>query len=173
MERNLRKTRVGKVVSDKMKEILPKFNGKNYEVLFVTGNNYYDEFKTLKLSKNVKIVRFVNNLKRLFKKTDLMVTRAGATTISEIISYKVPSILVPSPYVTDNHQYKNAKSLVDKDAALLMEEKDLNENLVDVVEKTLNDKDKINKMKSNLSMMSINDSASKMFDLIHKIVSGR
>ena len=162
-----------KVVSDKMKEILPRFNGKNYEVLFVTGNNYYDEFKTLKISKNVKIVPFVNNLKRLFKKTDLMVTRAGATTISEIISYKVPSILVPSPYVTDNHQYKNAKSLVDKEAALLIEEKDLNENLVDVVEKTLNDKYKINKMKSNLSMMSINDSASKMYDLIHKIVSGR
>ena len=102
-----------------------------------------------------------------------MVTRAGATTISEIISYKVPSILVPSPYVTDNHQYKNAKSLVDKDAALLIEEKDLNENLVDVVENTLNDKEIIKKMKSNLSMMSINDSASKMYDLISKVVNGR
>lgn len=161
------------VVSDKMKSILPKFNNKNYEVLFVTGNNYYDEFKSLKLSKNIKIVPFVNNLKRLFKKTDLMVTRAGATTMSEIISYKVPSILVPSPYVTDNHQYKNALSLVEKDAALLIEEKDLDENLVNSVEELLNSKEKISKIKNNLSMMSVNNSASKIYNLINEIISGR
>jgi UDP-N-acetylglucosamine--N-acetylmuramyl-(pentapeptide) pyrophosphoryl-undecaprenol N-acetylglucosamine transferase len=79
-----------KVVNDKMKEILPKFNDKNYEVLFITGNDYYEEFNNLKLNKNIKIVPFINNLKRVFKKTDVLVTRAGATTMSEIISFKVP-----------------------------------------------------------------------------------
>jgi len=162
-----------KVVNDKMKDILPKFNNKDYEVLFVTGNNYYDEFNALNLSNNIKIVPFVNNLKRLFKKVDVMVTRAGATTMSEIISFKVPSILIPSPYVTDNHQYKNAKSLVDKESAFLIEEKDLDENLVYNIEEILNDSEKINKIKNNLSMMSISNSASKIYNLIVEIVSGR
>lgn len=160
-----------KVVNEKMKEILPKFNNKDYEVLFVTGNDYYDEFKSLKLDKNIVIVPFINNLKRVFKKTDILVTRAGATTMSEIISFKVPSILIPSPYVTDNHQYKNAMSLVDKEAALLIEEKDLNSNtLIDNIESLINDKVKVNQIKNNLSMMNINNSASKIYNLIEEIV---
>ena len=160
-----------KVVNDKMKEILPKFNGKDYEVLFITGNDYFDEFNNLKLDKNIKIVSFVNNLKRVFKKTDVLVSRAGATTMSEIISFKVPSILIPSPYVTDNHQYKNAMSLVEKDSALLIEEKNLNSDiLISNIEKLLNDNKKINSIKNNLSMMSINNSASKIYDLICEIV---
>lgn len=161
-----------KVVNDKMKEILPKFNKKDYEVLFVTGKDYYDEFKSLNLSSNVKIVPFVNNLKRLFKKVDIMITRAGATTMSEIISFKVPSILIPSPYVTDNHQYKNAMSLVEKDAALLIEEKNLDDTLVDKVDTLINNKEALNKMKNNLSMMSISNSASKIYDLIKEIING-
>ena len=159
-----------KVVSDKLKNILPKFNDKDYEVLCVTGNNYYDEFKNLKLNKNIKVVPFVNNLKRLFKKTDILVTRAGATTMSEIISFKVPSILVPSPYVTDNHQYKNAISLVNKDAGVLVEEENLEEDLIKEIDTLINDKEKINKIRNNLSMMSITDSASKIYDLICEIV---
>lgn len=159
-----------KVVSEKLKNILPKFNDKDYEVLCVTGNNYYDEFKNLKLSKNIKIVPFVNNLKRLFKKTDILVTRAGATTMSEIIAYKVPSILVPSPYVTDNHQYKNALSLVNKSAGILVEEESLEEELIKKVDFLINNKDKINEIRNNLSMMSVTNSASKIYNLICEIV---
>ena len=160
-----------KVVNDKMKEILPKFNDKDYEVLFITGNDYYDEFNSLKLNKNIKIVPFINNLKRVFKKTDVLVSRAGATTMSEIISFKVPAIIVPSPYVTDNHQYKNAMSLVEKNSALLIEEKDLNsDTLINDIESLINDRDKTNLIKNNLSMMSINNSASKIYKLISEIV---
>lgn len=159
-----------KVVSDKLKNILPKFNNKDYEVLCVTGNNYYEEFKDLKLNSNIKVVPFVNNLKRVFKKTDILVTRAGATTMSEIISFKVPSILVPSPHVTDNHQYKNAMSLVNKSAGVLVEESLLEEDLIKEVDNLINDKEKLNKIRTNLSMMSVTNSASKIYDLICEIV---
>jgi len=161
------------VVNNKMKEILPRFNDKKYEILFVTGKDYYDEFKKLKLSKNVVIVPFIDNMKRLFKKVDVMVSRAGATTISEIISYKVPTILIPSPYVTDNHQYKNAMSLVDKMAAILIEEKELDSDLlIQKVDEIINDKDEINSLKSNLSKMYVQNSASKIYELIVDIVNG-
>ena len=90
--------------------------------------------------------------------------------MSEIISFKVPSILVPSPYVTDNHQYKNAMSLVNKDAGILVEEESLEEDLIKEIDALINDKEKINKIRNNLSMMSITDSASKIYDLICEIV---
>ena len=60
---------------------------------------------------------------RLLKKTDVIVSRAGASTLSEIIALKIPSILIPSPYVPNNHQYKNALDLVNNDACILIEEK--------------------------------------------------
>ena len=119
------------------------------------------------------IVPFIDNMKRLFKKVDVMVSRAGATTISEIISYKVPTILIPSPYVTDNHQYKNAMSLVDKMAAILIEEKELDSDLlIQKVDEIINDKDEINSLKSNLSKMYVQNSASKIYELIVDIVNG-
>ena len=59
------------------------------------------------------------------KKTDLIVSRAGARTLSDIIALNLPSILIPSPYVPNNHQYKNALDLINNDACILIEEKDL------------------------------------------------
>lgn len=163
-----------KVVNDMMKEIIPSFNNKQYEVLFITGKEYYDEFKSLDLCNNIKIVPYIDNMKRIFNKTDVLISRAGATTMSEIISYKVPTILIPSPYVTDNHQYKNAKSLVDKNAALLIEEKNLNkEVLIKNIEELLNNNDKIKNMKTELSKMYIPNSKSKIYEVITDTVNGR
>ena len=62
------------------------------------------------------------------KVTDLMVTRAGASTMSEITALGIPSIFIPSPYVTNNHQYMNAMDLVNNKAGLILEEKDLDSN---------------------------------------------
>ena len=162
------------VVNDMMKNILPEFNNKEYEILFITGKEYYDEFKSLGLSNNIKIVPYIDNMKRVFNKTDVLISRAGATTMSEIISYKVPTILIPSPYVTDNHQFKNAKSLVDKNAAILIEEKDLNQNiLIKNIEELLNNKEKVKKIKEELSKLYIPNSKSKIYEVITDTISRR
>lgn len=104
------------VVNNMMKKILPEFKGKDYEVLFITGNSYYDQYKDYEI-KNVRIVPFLDNFVSVIKSADLLISRAGATTLSEIVALSMPSILVPSPYVTENHQYKNAMDLVSKDAS--------------------------------------------------------
>ena len=133
-----------KSVNDKIFSFLDDFKDKNYEVMFVTGNSYYEKVKELKVPDNVKVVPFIYELPSLMKTTDLMITRAGASTISEILVLGVPSIFIPSPYVTNNHQYKNAMDLVNEEAALILEEKDLNkENLISLIDNTLKDKDNI------------------------------
>ncbi|HOO68075.1 MAG TPA: undecaprenyldiphospho-muramoylpentapeptide beta-N-acetylglucosaminyltransferase [Bacilli bacterium] len=160
------------VTSNKMIDILPAFNNKEYEVVYITGKDYYEKFKNLKLSKNIHIVPYVEDMRKTFSKVDVLVSRAGAATMSEIIAYKVPTILIPSPFVTHNHQYKNAKSFVEKNAALLLEEKDLDkELLVSKVEYLLDNEKKAKEMKENLSKMYIPNSANKIYNLIKKLVS--
>lgn len=160
------------VTSDKMKDALPLFNNKDYEVLFITGTEYYDKFKKMKLSKNIFVLPYIDNMRKIFKDVDVLVTRGGASTMSEILAYNVPSIIVPSPYVTHNHQYKNAMALVEKDAALLLEEKDFNgDNLLKKIEYLLNDKEEVNKIKKNLSRLYLPDSALKIYHLIKELVS--
>ena len=114
------------VTSEKMLKILPHFKNQKYEVVYVTGKDYYYKFKDLGVNKNIFIFPYIEDMRKTFKDVDIMVSRAGASTMSEIIAYGVPSILIPSPYVTNNHQYKNAMDLVNTNAAVQIEEKNLN-----------------------------------------------
>lgn len=160
-----------KTVNDKIVSFLDAFRNKDYEVMFVTGNSYYEKVKTLKVPNNVKVVPFVYELPSLMKATDLMITRAGASTMSEILVIGVPSIFIPSPYVTNNHQYKNAMDLVDKNAALILEEKDLTKvNLINLIDKTLSNKNEYNNIKNNLKELGIKDSGARIYELLKGMI---
>ena len=100
-----------------------------------------------------------------------MVSRAGASTLSEIIALEVPTILIPSPYVANNHQYLNALDLINNNAAMMIEEKSLEEGLLsDTVDKLINDDKKILEIKNNLKNMQVKDSASVIYENIKKVV---
>lgn len=158
-------------MTKKLKETLPLFKNKDYQVLLITGKDYYDDYKDIKLSSNVKIVPFYNNLIGLMKDTDLIVTRSGASTIAELTSIGLPAIMVPSPYVTNNHQYVNAKSLEDDGACIILKEEDFDKNsLVDLLDKTINDKKKLNSMRSTLLKRGVTDSATRIYEEIIKLV---
>ena len=125
------------------------FNNKDYEILYVTGTRDYDKIKKIKFPSNVKVVSYVDSLVGIMKNTDIIVTRAGASTLSEVIELGIPSILIPSPYVPNNHQYKNAKDLIDSNAAYMIEEKDLiGDIIVRKIDEILYDDKKINELKN-------------------------
>ena len=158
-------------MTKKLKEVLPLFKNKNYQVLLITGKNYYDDYKDIKLSSNVKIVPFYDNLIGLMKDTTLIVTRSGASTIAEITSIGLPAIMVPSPYVTNNHQYVNAKSLEDDGACIILKEEEFNkESLVNLLDEVINDKDKLKNMKEAMLKRGVKNSATRMYDEIIKLV---
>ena len=158
-------------MTKKLKEIMPLFKNKSYQVLLITGKNYYDDYKDIKLSKNVKIVPFLDNLIGYMKDASLIVTRSGASTIAEITSIGLPAIMVPSPYVTNNHQYINAKSLENDGACLILKEEDFNkDNLISLVDKLINNKDKLNSMHEALLKRSVTDSATHIYEEIIKLV---
>lgn len=164
---------MGSLGSEKVNNVLYKtmnlIKDKDYEVLFITGVNAYEQMKDKEFPSNVHMIPYLDNLSSVMKKTDLIVSRAGASTLSEIIALNVPSILIPSPYVPNNHQYKNAYDLEKNKAAYLLEEKDLNSNtLINMIDSILNNEVKINEMKKALENMSVKDSATRIYKELKK-----
>ena len=160
-----------KTINDKIVSFLDDFEDKDYEIMFVTGNSYYEKVKDLHVPKNVKIVPFIYEMPSLMKVSDLMISRAGASTMSEILVLNVPTIFIPSPYVTNNHQYKNAMDLVNQKAAIILEEKDLTkENLITLIDNTLNDKTAYKTIKDNLKELGIKDSGDRIYEVIKGLI---
>ena len=158
-------------VNDKLVDYVYGFRNKPYEVVFVTGNSYYEKIKSRRFPDNVHVFPFIYEMPSLMKCTDVMVSRAGASTMSEIMALGIPTIFIPSPYVTNNHQYKNAMDLVNKDAALLIEEKMLNKNnLITTIDNLLEDKEKYDKIKNNLKELGIKDSSSRIYNVLKEMI---
>lgn len=161
-------------INDFFKDSIAMFNNKDYEVLYVTGKDSYDSFKKIKIPNNVKIVPYIENMTRIMKKTDVMVSRAGASTLSEITALNIPSILIPSPYVPDNHQFKNAMDLVKNDSAIMLEESALKgDSLVRTIDMLITDDKKMRTMRSNLKKSSVPNSATLIYDNIRKLIDGK
>ena len=101
----------------------------------------------------------------------LVISRAGASTISEILALKIPSILVPSPYVANNHQYYNALDLVNMKVSEILEEKNLDPSIIQVMinELVYNEK-KYNEMKKNLERLNVKAASTIIYDEIKDLL---
>ncbi len=139
-------------VNSVMKEALRSMQHDNYDIIYVTGQNYYDEMKKelIDLNSSVHLVPYVEDMPSLISSCDLIVSRAGATTLAEITALGCPSLIIPSPYVVLNHQEYNAQELVDAFAAEMILEKDFNtQNFVEKVRFLLSHDEVLDKMKIN------------------------
>ena len=138
------------------KELLEYFKiaDNSYQIIYATGKNNYSESLKEYETENIRIVERIDGIK-VMKNADLLISRAGATTICEIGAIGIASILIPSPYVPNNHQYYNAMALVNKDAAIILEEKDLSATrLNELVNSIINDGAKLNAMANNAKQFS-------------------
>ena len=158
------------VINNKMIEYLNSIGTKNYEVIYITGKDYFEEFNKNKFPKNVHVLPYIENMSGLLKDVDVIVSRAGASSLSEIIALKVPSIIIPSPYVANNHQYYNALSLQKENACIMIEEKDLNKNILsESIDKCLN-KDYKETLKKNMDKLAIKDSSTKIYEILNDLI---
>ncbi len=158
-------------MTQKIQELIPGFQTKDYQVLIITGRNYYDQYKDLKPSSNVQIVPFMEDLIQVLKDSDLIVSRAGASTIAEITAIGLPAILVPSPYVTNNHQYKNALELQEAGACVIVTEDEFSaEKILKEIDDLLDDSKKYNQMVENSRKLGIVDSATRIYEEARKII---
>lgn len=168
-------SRGAKPLNEAVLKSLTEMGNKPYQVLYVTGDVHYNEVaKEVELignPENVIIKPFIHNMPEVLSGIDLTVARAGATTLAELTSLGIPSILIPSPYVTDNHQEKNALALSNHQAAELLLEKDLTgPKLVEKIDQILTDDEKLANMKAAAKKLGIPDAADRMHHLIKELV---
>lgn len=159
-------------MSNKIKEMIPHLGKKNYSFLIITGKSYYDDYMKIDKVSNVKISPGLDkDFLAVLKDTDLIVSRAGASTIAEITALGLPAILVPSPYVTHNHQYMNAKELEEAGACKIIEEANFSEEvLFKEIDSLLNDEEKYKKMARASKKLGILDSKSKVYKVIKDLI---
>ncbi len=125
----------------------------------------------LSISNDVKIFEYIDNMDTCLAAADLIICRAGAITISEIEATGKAAILVPSPNVTANHQYHNAMVLKNKDACIVLEEKDYTkDNIIDLVKDLYNDRSKLTQLSRNAGSLAILDTTKRIYDSIKTVV---
>ena len=136
-------------VNEKLLDYFKLTDG-SYQIIFATGSSHYEKMlKEVKQSDYLKVYERIDGV-NVMKNATLLICRAGATTLSEICAIGIPSILIPSPYVPNNHQYYNGKALCDKNAAVMIEEKDLSgAKLNDTVNELLNDEKRLKQLADN------------------------
>jgi UDP-N-acetylglucosamine--N-acetylmuramyl-(pentapeptide) pyrophosphoryl-undecaprenol N-acetylglucosamine transferase len=140
---------------------LDKFKENKINVIWQCGNNYYDSLAKYNCD-TVKVYPFINNMGEAYSAADLVIARAGATTIAEAAFLGLPVIFIPSPNVTDDHQYKNAKSLADKGGAIVIRDNEAADNMFPAVLDIINDKDKLENLSKNIKNFAGIDTAKKI-----------
>ena len=119
---------------------------------------------------NYTLLPYLHEMKEAFDVADLLISRAGATILSEIAVCKKPAILIPYPYATDNHQEKNARTLENLGAAKVLLDKDLNEeNLVKMIEE-IRTSDNLAKMSENMAKSRPSDVEERILKQIEEIL---
>ena len=156
--------RINEVISNNLKV----FSDLGIQVIWQCGKLYFEEYK-VKETKSVKIFPFISKMSYLYKAIDVLISRAGASTVSEICITKTPSILVPSPNVAENHQYHNAMVLFNENASAIIEESDLNNNFKNIFNDLWLDKLLRNEMKKNLKKLSKPEATEQIVKYIKQI----
>ncbi len=149
---------------------LPLFEKLNIQVIWQTGSLYYEEYKKYN-SENVKTLAFLNNMQEAYAAADFIVSRAGASSISELCIVGKPVVFVPSPNVAEDHQKKNAEAIVNHGGGLMVEEKNI-EVFEEVFSGLVNDIDKQQSYSQNIKKMALPDATKTIVDEIEKLIAG-
>jgi undecaprenyldiphospho-muramoylpentapeptide beta-N-acetylglucosaminyltransferase len=155
---------------------IPQFAQKEYQVLYASGERYYQEIdESIGMSKdafaNISIQPYIDKMTEVMVNCDLLIGRAGATSIAEFTGLGLPAILVPSPYVTNDHQTKNAQSLVNAGAVKMLSDNELTATtLVTTVDQIMSDETLRNKMADASKGQGIVDASERLYQLVKTLV---
>ena len=160
-----------RTLNDSVKLGLENLQKAGVQVLWQCGKLYYEEFKPIAATyDNVKLVAFIDRMDYVYAMADVVISRAGALSISELAVVAKPTIFVPSPNVTDDHQTANAMSLVNKNAALLIKDIKARETLISTALNLIEDKAQQATLIENIKSCGIANAADKIAAEILQLV---
>ena len=167
-----------KSINEAALEVIKEFeNREDIKIILQTGKKNYDEIiSNFSPTKNSTIKPYYDDMSTPVIASDLIVSRAGSISISEILSAKTPSILIPYPYAAADHQRVNARAISDKNAAIYLEDEDLKTGkLKEIILSLLSNKEKYGEIKKNAEALGevYKNSNQKILELILNSVSGK
>lgn len=156
---------INKTIENNLEEILEN----NVQIVWQSGKLYFDDYKKFNEKKNVQVLSFIQKMDMLYAAADIIISRAGAGSISELCIVGKPVIFIPSPNVTEDHQTKNAQAITNRSGALMIKENDL-ESFHDVLGDLIGDEKKQNHLKKNIKKMALPNATIEIVDEIEKLI---
>ena len=138
-------------------------------MIWQSGKLYYEEYKKFNDIPGVQVKEFIQRMDLLYAAADVLISRAGAGSISELCIVGKPVIFIPSPNVSEDHQTKNARSITDKDAAILLMENDI-DDLPLIIKRLLQDEKEQVSLSMNIKKMALPNATKQIVDEVEKIL---
>lgn len=168
-----------KSINNAILNIIKNKLNQSYQIIWAPGTKQYEDIKKI-LSiddidienvENAKIFPYIYNMEEIMNISDVIVSRSGAMTITEVSKLGKPAIFIPFPFATENHQEYNAKVLADVGAAIIILDKDLDAlNLSENLEEIVNNKEKLKEMGEKAKTVSIENVEEKIYEEIQKVI---
>lgn len=146
------------------------FKEQNVQVIWQCGKFYIDEYKKYHNNKDIFVFDFIERMDLLFAAADVIVSRAGASSVSELAIVGKPVIFIPSPNVAEDHQTKNAKSVTDKNAAILIKESELDEQFQEQISLLLTNDEIAQTFRKNIKALALPNATKDIVKEILKLV---
>ncbi len=164
----------GSLGARKINELIAKhiifFKEQKVQLLWQCGSLYYDSYKKFNEKKNIHVHAYINRMDLAYASSDIIISRAGASSVSELCIIGKPTVFIPSPNVAEDHQTKNAKSIADKHGAILLKECEL-ETFPVVFESLLKDKGKQESLGQNIKELALPNATNKIVNQVEKLLN--
>jgi UDP-N-acetylglucosamine--N-acetylmuramyl-(pentapeptide) pyrophosphoryl-undecaprenol N-acetylglucosamine transferase len=142
----------------------------NIQVIWQCGKLYFDKYKIYNNTKHVQVHAFINNMDFAYAASDIIISRAGASSVSELCIVGKPVIFIPSPNVAEDHQTKNAMAVVNEHAALLIKEADLEVDFENKFSQLILSVDKQNELSENIKKLALVNATKQIADEVEKLL---
>ncbi len=146
------------------------FASKNVQVIWQCGKFYIEEYQQFNSRENVQVVAFIDRMDLVYAAADFVVSRAGASSVSELCLVGKPVIFIPSPNVAEDHQTKNAKAIVDKKGALLLKESELDEKFEPVFSNLVENENEQATLSNNIKTLAKPNATNDIVEEIIKLI---
>ncbi len=140
------------------------------QVFWQCGKLYFEEYKKYNDKENVQVVAFIDRMDLIYAAADFVISRAGASSVSELCLVGKPTIFIPSPNVAEDHQTKNAKAIVDKKGAILLKESELDDKFETTFSELISNENHQKELSQNIKKLAKPNATKDIVEQIIKLI---
>lgn len=159
-----------KAINELLENQLDFLQMQNLQIIWQCGKLYYKQYKIYSNTKNVQVHEFINKMDYAYAAADFVISRAGAGSVSELCIVGKPVVFVPSPYVAEDHQTKNAMAIVNEDAALLIKQSDLKVDFRNKFSQLVASPERQEQLGKNIKGLALENATKEIADEIEKLL---